>query len=175
MDILLRSLKVGFWMLAIAILLSSFAWMLLSIYVVLGVDTTPEKTSFWTPECRDLSLTKESISMAAMTTALTEFADNGNSRTYTYTGHDATDPHLVLQRRKVATGLTSVIEDTVSVLSGSEDAAGDILASLVLFTATVKRPVNGIAGDVTAALAIFRDVIAGDEFANTVTTQEWLI
>lgn len=113
--------------------------------------------------------------MAAMTTALTEFSDNGNSRTYTYTGHTASEPRLVIQRRRVPTGQTSVIEDTVSVISSTEDAAGDLLSSKVGFTVTVRRPVNGIAADVTAALAIFRDVVAGDEFTNTVNTQEWLV
>lgn len=112
--------------------------------------------------------------MAAMTTALTEFADNGNSRTYTYTGHTASEPRLVLQKRRVPTGNSSVIEDTVSVLSSTEDATGDLLPSRVMFTATIRRPVDGIAADVTAALAIFRDVVAGDEFTNTVSTQEWL-
>lgn len=113
--------------------------------------------------------------MAAMTTALTEFADNGNSRTFTYTGHTASEPRLVIERRKVATGATSVIEDTVSVVSSTEDAAGELLTSKVSMEAKVRRPVNGIAGDVTAALAVFRDIIAGDEFTNTVNTQEWLV
>lgn len=113
--------------------------------------------------------------MAAMTTALTEFADNGNSRTYTYTGHTATEPRLVIQRRKVASTTDSVIEDVVQVLSSTEDSAGDLLASKVLFEAKLRRPANGIAADVTAALAVFRDIIAGDEFTNTVSTQEWLV
>lgn len=113
--------------------------------------------------------------MAAMTTALTEFANNGNSRTYTYTGHIASEPRLVIERRKVATGATSVIEDTVQVLSSTEDAAGDLLSSKVLFEAKLRRPVDGIAADVTAALAIFRDIVASDEFTNTVNTQEWLV
>lgn len=112
--------------------------------------------------------------MAGMTTALTEFADNGNSRTYTYAGHSASDPKLVIQKRKVASGSTSVIEDTVSVISGTEDSAGEPLTSRVLFEAKLRRPVNGISADVDAALVIFRDVIAGDEFTNTVDTQEWL-
>jgi hypothetical protein len=113
--------------------------------------------------------------MAAMSTALTEFADNGNARTYTYSGHTAVEPRLVLQKRRTSTGSTSVVEDTVTVLSSTEDSNGDLLASKVLFSVTCKRPVNGIAADVTAALAVFRDVIAGDEFANTVSTQEWLV
>ena len=113
--------------------------------------------------------------MAAMTTALTEFSDNGNSRTYTYTGHTAVEPRLVLQKRKVATGSTSVLEDIVSVVSSTEDSAGELLQSKVLLEMKVRRPANGIAADVTAALAIIRDIIAGDEFTNTVSTQEWLV
>jgi hypothetical protein len=113
--------------------------------------------------------------MAAMTTALTEFSDNGNSRTYVYTGHTPSDPKLVLQKRRVASGNQLTSEDTVTVLSGTEDSNGDLISERVTFTATVRRPINGIAGDVTAALAVFRDIIAGDEFGNTVDTQEWLV
>ncbi len=113
--------------------------------------------------------------MAAMTTALTEFSDNGNSRTYTYTGHTASEPRLVLQKRRVPAGNQSVVEDTVTVLSSTEDSAAEILPSNVTFSITVRRPKNGIASDVTAALAIIRDIVAGDEFANTVSTQEWLV
>lgn len=112
--------------------------------------------------------------MAAQSTALTEFSDMGNSRTYTYAGHTATDPRLVIQKRKVASNGNSVIEDTVMVVSGTEDAEGIPLASRVSFQATVRRPVNGAAADVTAALAIFRDIVAGDEFGTTVSTQNWL-
>jgi len=113
--------------------------------------------------------------MAAMATVLTEFADNGNSRTYTQATHTALKPVLVLQKRKVPSGNEVVIEDTVTVLSATEDANGDVLPSRVTFTATIRRPKDGIAADVTAMLAVFRDVIAGDEFANTVNTQEWLV
>lgn len=112
--------------------------------------------------------------MAAMSTALTEFSDNGNSRTYTYTGHTATDPRLVIQKRKVAVNGTSMIEDSVMVVSGTEDAESIPLQSRVTFQAVSRRPVNGTAGDVTAALAVFRDIIAGDEFGATVNTQNWL-
>jgi hypothetical protein len=112
--------------------------------------------------------------MAAMSTALTVFADNGNARTYTTSGHTAADPRLVLQRRRVPEGNSTVLEDTVTVLSGTEDSDGAVLPQKVLFTATVRRPISGISARVDSALAIFRDIVAGDEFANTVTTQEWL-
>jgi hypothetical protein len=40
--------------------------------------------------------------MAAMSTALTEFSDKENSRTFFYTGHTVTKPKLVLQRRSAS-------------------------------------------------------------------------
>lgn len=113
--------------------------------------------------------------MAAMTTALTEFSDSGNSRTYTYSGHTISNPKLVIQKRKVPSGAQVIAEDTISVISGTTDADSEILPQRVVFTATIRRPVGGDASDVTAALAIFRDVVAGDEFTNSVNTQEYLV
>lgn len=113
--------------------------------------------------------------MAAMTTALTEFSDKENQRTYTYTGHTVQDPRLVLQRRKVPVGSQVVAEDVVTVLSGTEDADGAILPQRVTFSATIRRPINGAAADVTSALAIFRDIVAGDEFTSVVTGQNYLV
>lgn len=112
--------------------------------------------------------------MAAMSTSVTEFSDNGNSRSYTLTGHTAMKPRMLLQRRKVATQEGAVAEDQVSILYGTTDSSDAPMRSRVMFTATFRRPVGCDADDVTAALAVFRDVIAGDEFGATVTTQNWL-
>lgn len=112
--------------------------------------------------------------MAAMTTALTEFADNGNSRTYTQAAHTVLAPKLVLQKRRVPTGNQTIAEDTITVLSSTTDTDGAVIPQRVTFTATIRRPIDGDADDVTAMLAVFRDVIAGDEFGNTVLTQEFL-
>lgn len=113
--------------------------------------------------------------MAAMSTALTEYANNGNSRTFTYTGHTAVVPKLVLQKRRVATGNQTVIEDTITVLAATVDSVSSaVLPQKVAFEVTVRRPINGTASYVTAALAVFRDIIAGDEFGTTVTTQNFL-
>lgn len=113
--------------------------------------------------------------MAAMSTALTEFSDLGNSRTYTQAAHTASKPVLVLQKRKVPSGNQTIIEDTITVLSATEDPDGAVLPQRVTFTATIRRPLDGDSADVTAMLAVFRDIVAGDEFANTVSTQEWLV
>jgi len=112
--------------------------------------------------------------MAAMTTALTEFSDNGDSRTYTTSGHTVSKPKLVIQKRRVPQGNQTVQETSVSVLHATEDANSLILPQKVSFSAVFRSPIDGQSSDVTAALAIFRDIIAGDEFANAVSTQEYL-
>lgn len=112
--------------------------------------------------------------MAAMTTALTEFSDNGNSRTYTLAGHTASDPKLVIQSRRVPLGSQVVAESKARVIYQTDDADGNPLNEKVAFEATVRYPITGLQADIDAALVVFRDIIAGDEFGNTVNTQEWL-
>lgn len=112
--------------------------------------------------------------MAAMSTVLTEFSDNGNSRTYTRTGHSALNPRLVIQKRKVATSPQGSAEDTIDIISGTLDADGNMLPGRIAFSVTIRRPVLGQATDVTAALAVLRDIVASDEFTSTVNTQNYL-
>jgi hypothetical protein len=113
--------------------------------------------------------------MAAMTTALTEFSDNGNSRTYTQAAHTVQQPMLVIQKRKVPSGNQTVAETTVNVVNATTDVDDAVLSQKILFGAVVRYPIAGDATDVTTSLATFRDVINGDEFANAVTTQEFLV
>lgn len=112
--------------------------------------------------------------MAAMTTVLTEFADNGNSRTYTLAGHTAVKPKLVIQRRVVATAPNASPEDSFDIVVGTSDADSAVLPGRIAFSVKVRRPIQGQATDVTAALATLKDIVNSDEFANTVTTQEWM-
>lgn len=112
--------------------------------------------------------------MAAMTTVLTEFADNGNSRTYVLAAHTTSKPRLVIQKRKVPSGNSTVQEISIQVVYSTEDAAGNILTPKVVFEVSHRSPIDGIAADVTSALAVFRDIIAGDEFGTAVTSQKWL-
>lgn len=112
--------------------------------------------------------------MAAMTTVLTEFSNNGNSRTSTLTGHTAAKPRLVIEKRRVPEGSQTMIEYSFKVVYSTEDDDGMVLSNKVSFEMIVRYPIAGQAADVTAALAIVADVIAGDEFANSVSTQEWL-
>lgn len=112
--------------------------------------------------------------MAAMTTVLTEFSQNGNSRTSTTTGHTALKPKLVIEKRRVPEGNQTMVEYVAKVVHATEDADGAVLSQKVAIEASVRYPLAGLSTDVDAALVIFRDIIAGDEFANSVDTQEWL-
>lgn len=112
--------------------------------------------------------------MAAMTAVLTEFSDMGNSRVYAQDGHSALKPKLVLQKRISPVGNQVVAQDTITVVNATEDADGNVLPARVTFQCVVRRPLNGDATDVTAALALFRDLIASDNFGATVTSQNWL-
>ena len=112
--------------------------------------------------------------MAGMTTVLTEFSAIGNSRTTTYSGHTIAEPRLVIEKRRVPEGNQVMSEYSAKVVSSTEDASGEILPNKVSMEMIVRAPVAGIAADVTAALAIFRDIVAGDEFTNSVSTGEWL-
>jgi hypothetical protein len=114
--------------------------------------------------------------MSNMTTTLKEFSNNGDSITYVQSAtHTAAKPRLVLQKRRVPVGNQTVLEDTVTVLSATVDSNGETLPQRVSFSATIRRPIDGQSSDVADMLAVFRDIIAGDEFGNTVDTQEWLL
>ena len=112
--------------------------------------------------------------MAAMTTALTEFSSFGDSYTSTISGHTVSKPRLVVERRKVPSGSQTVYEYSCNVVYATTDADGNILNNKYTFQVIHRGPVGGTTTDRDAALVVFRDMIAGDEFANSVSTQEWL-
>jgi hypothetical protein len=112
--------------------------------------------------------------MAAMTTVLTEFSQNGNSRTSTTSGHTAVQPKLVIEKRRVPDGNQQMAEYSCKVIHATTDADSLVLSQKVSFEAVIRYPILGDSSDIAAALVIFRDIIAGDEFGNSVDTQEWL-
>lgn len=113
--------------------------------------------------------------MAAMTTVLTEFSTNGNSRTYELPGHTVFDPKICIQKRRVPSGNQTVAEDTITVLQSTVDADGSVLPQKVSFEVKVRRPIDGQSVDLTELLAVFRDIVAGDEFGDVVNTQGFLV
>lgn len=112
--------------------------------------------------------------MAGMTTVLVEFSSNGNSKTSTTSTHTAAKPRLVIEKRKVPEGKLTVGENSIKVVHATVDAEGLLIPDRVAFETIVRTPIAGLAADVTAALAIFRDIVASDEFGTMVTTQRWL-
>lgn len=112
--------------------------------------------------------------MPAMATVLTEFSNNGDSRTSTLAAHTVSKPQLVIEKRKVPVGNQLVAESTVSVIVTSTDGSGDVLPSKYNLTVSARLPIGGQAADQSLALTVLRDIIASDEFANTLDTQEWL-
>jgi hypothetical protein len=112
--------------------------------------------------------------MAAMTTVLTEFSNIGNSRTSTITGHTAVKPKLVIEKRRVPDGNQTMIEYSCKVVQATEDDDGLILSNKVSGDIVFRYPINGQSAEISAVLAAIVDVISGDEFANSVSTQEWL-
>jgi hypothetical protein len=109
-----------------------------------------------------------------MTTALTVFDTPSNGRVYTYAGHTAQEPHLVIQKRKTPSGAEGTLEDVVTISSYCEDADGVALANRASIQIAVRRPKLSDAAFIQAVLAVAVDVIAGDEFANMVDSQEYL-
>lgn len=112
--------------------------------------------------------------MAAMTTVLTEFSNKENSRTSSVAGHLASRPRLVIESRRVPSGNQVVMENTIRVSYGTVDADVQPIPERVSLSATMRFPIHGKTSDRDAALAVFRDIIAGDEFGDTFETQNWL-
>jgi len=110
--------------------------------------------------------------MAAMSTALTVTDITGGKFTYTTSGHTAQKPKIVVSNHRVPSGNQVMAEFSVSVLHATEDDEGLILPQKAGITVSVRQPVNGQATDMTAVLAILRDIVASDEFTNSVSTLE---
>lgn len=113
--------------------------------------------------------------MAGMTTVLTPF-DTGkpNGRTYTLDTHTVAKPRLCVQKRRVPAGNQKVAEDSVFIMSGSEDADGNPIPERSSVEIVVRRSIEADTADLSVVLAAAIDIIASDEFSNTVDTQEYL-
>lgn len=112
--------------------------------------------------------------MTVMNTVLVEFSNNGNSRTSTVSGHTASMPRLVIEKRKVPEGSQIMAENSVKLVYATTDSNDAPLPNKITFEVIARSPILGKPADVTAALAILKDIIVGDEYARTVSTQNWL-
>jgi len=69
-----------------------------------------------------------------------------------------------------------VSENKISVVNAALDPDGSVLPSKVSLSIDARIPLNIDSGDtsVADALAILRDIVASDEFAASLTTQNFL-
>jgi len=109
--------------------------------------------------------------MASFTTVINEFSNKENSRTYEVTGHSVNKPKLVLQKRRANTSGQTTVEDSLSVIYGTEDSNGVYLDPKIVFTFTARRPKAAISTDVDAALVVMRDLFASDEVTAMIAGQ----
>lgn len=112
--------------------------------------------------------------MAAMTTALTIYDGSQGSRVYVTPGHTAAKRQRLIQRRKEAVGGKTVMEDTIIVQFGTTDVDGVLLPQNISATVTVARPVGYNSADMSSLLALFRELVASDNFGNVIDGQVWL-
>lgn len=112
--------------------------------------------------------------MATITTAYTEYSDNGDTRIYTLPGHTANKPKIVVQKRKVPTGSQVMAEFSAQFVHWDGDAASAVLPERINFSAVVRYPITA-AGSTqrTANLALFREFVASDEFAASIESLGW--
>lgn len=108
--------------------------------------------------------------MPAITTALTEYSDNGNSRTYSVSGHTAVQPYLLVEKRVAPSSMEGSTEFSFRIVKGTTDADGAVIAARQSAEVIIRRPYQGDADDATAVLALLKEVVASDEFAASVGT-----
>jgi hypothetical protein len=117
--------------------------------------------------------------MASLSATLTEFADNGNSRTYTSAGHTASKPKLVVEKRTVPVGNQTIADFSVTVTQAVNGADGGIAPQKVSAEIKARYPTldadsSDLATIQAAVLVLIRDVVASDEFGASFTTQNWV-
>lgn len=112
--------------------------------------------------------------MPTIATELKSFAENGNVKTYTAPQHSVAEPRLVIQKRSIAASIASVAGTTLKVVFGTSDAAGAPIQQRISLETVARVPVSGSESDVDAAIAVFRDIVASDEFVIAVKQQLWV-
>jgi len=117
--------------------------------------------------------------MASLSATLTEFADNGNSRTYTSSGHTSVKPKLVIEKRVVPVGNQTMAEFSAAIVQAVNGADGGIAAQKVSYEVKVRYPtIDADSTDLSsvqdAALVLLRDFVASDEFTASHKTQNWV-
>ena len=111
--------------------------------------------------------------MAAQTTALTFHRSNGEKLTSTTSGHTVSSVKLVLEEARTPQGNQTISEYKLSVIHSAVDADGVDLGSKCVAGAFVKFPLGTTEAVIVSVETILRDIVAGDEFANSIRTGNW--
>lgn len=114
--------------------------------------------------------------MAALATTLTSFSTTGDSKVYTTSGHTALLPRVLMQKRRVPSKNGTVASMDTTIIRGTKDADGKVLASKVALSVSVRFPIDmgGSQTEVADALVILKDVVNSDEFAANITSQGFI-
>lgn len=112
--------------------------------------------------------------MPSMTSPLVTFSDNGNSRTFTTTGHTLKKPKVLKQSRVVPQGASVIATNQFAGTFGTEDDDGIALKERDSFNLTVRTAINGQTTDATALVALLKDLVNSDEFADALETQNFI-
>lgn len=112
--------------------------------------------------------------MPNIATNLKNYSQVANVLTLVAPQHSVAEPRLVIQKRKVASGIAGTAETSIKVVYGTSDANGMPIASRIAFEATARNPVAGQSEDFDAALSLFREIVTSDEFTAAVKSQLWI-
>lgn len=111
--------------------------------------------------------------MADMVTVLTEYAMNGDSKSYTTSGHTAQLPRMFIQKRRVPASGKGNASSSTTVLRGVTDANSIPVAGKVAVDINTRYPLEmtNMSAEVDAVIAIVRDFVASDDFPNMFKAQ----
>lgn len=113
--------------------------------------------------------------MTTMSTILRE-RDSAEANTLksSFGSHSTFNPRLVIEKRREAINGRPFAEYGFQVVVGTSDAEGNPLPQPCVFFGGLRYPVKGENAQVVIARDIGRDIIASDNFANSVLTLDWL-
>jgi hypothetical protein len=113
--------------------------------------------------------------MAAFTTALKTFSDEGNKRTFTLSAtHTASEPRVLIQTRRVAEGVQTTMKNGLKLVFGLVDGSSVPRPEKLSGDLTVSVPVGTADATIDTFHARLSEYIASDEFKAALKTQNYI-
>lgn len=113
--------------------------------------------------------------MAVMVTVLHPFSTGEAGVVYDVDSSTSLSPRRLVQKRKVPTGKSVMVENGLTLTWATTDADTLPINEKVAIYVTVRYPKTGQMADVDAALAVMRDIVSSDEFTDVVSTSRPLV